>query len=116
MTRSKKAVSFFGILVSIGIGGAMPTFAADCASFPALSKTVHDELEWYVELLHQKSASEREICAAMKRLFRDADVMLKSDYASCIPKQYTPWVVEVGASVQDFKKDDFNAFKCSRYP
>ena len=115
MTRSNKAVSYFGILVSIGIGGT-PSFAADCAGFPALSKAVHDELENYVELLHQKSASEREICAAMKRLFRDADVMLKSDYASCIPKQYTPWVVDVRASVQDFKKDDFKGFKCSRFP
>ena len=100
----------------IALTGTTSAMAVNCGGFATLLTSVQAGMGEYVHLLEDKNASEREICAAMKRLFRDADVMLKSDYASCIPKQYTPWVVEVGASVQDFKKDDFKAFKCSRYP
>jgi hypothetical protein len=92
--------------------------AVSCGGFGAVMTTVQANMLEYADLLKDKNASEREICGGMKRLFEEADILLKNDYSVCTPKkvEYAAVLKEVGATVQDYKNNDFQHYRCSRFP
>jgi len=92
--------------------------AVNCGGFATLLTNVQAGMGEYVHLLEDKNASEREICGGMKRFFGDADILLKNDYSVCTPKkvEYAAVLKEISASVQDYKKNAFQHFRCSRFP
>jgi hypothetical protein len=115
MTISK--VFFFGAMLWIALTGTTPAMAVSCGGFSTLITSAQAGLGEYADVLKDKKASEREICGVMRRFFESADILLKDDYSVCTPKkvEYAAWLKDISDSVQDYKNDAFQHYRCSRF-
>jgi hypothetical protein len=117
MTISNKGFCF-GAMLGIAITGTTPALAVSCGGFATLMTSMQASMGEYADVLKKdKNASEREICGVMRRLFEEADILFKNDYSVCTPKkvEYAALLKEINASVQDYKGNDFQHFRCSRF-